>query len=255
MHIIVVGAGEVGSYVADRLSREGHDVAVVDLDPEQLRLVDDEIDVMAVRGSGTHPQTLHRAGVHGADLLVAVTSDDEVNLIASLLAKQKGVERTIVRIEAPELRSAEAAELRAASGADLVIDPDEETAHEILELLEYPGASEIAVMARGEVIIIGARLGADAPFVGRTLSSIAAEYEPDWEFLVGAVTRDNSTIIPRGDLRLLTDDQVRVVCKRRAKRMVSELLGLSRDIPHSVMLLGGGRTAEILARRLARRGV
>jgi trk system potassium uptake protein TrkA len=256
VHIIVVGAGEVGSYVAARLSREGHDVAVVEIDAERLRQVDSELDVLTVRGSGTHPKILEAAGVDRSDLLVAVTSSDEVNLVSSMLAKQRGVERTIVRIEAPELRGSESEELRSASGADLVIDPDEETAHEVLELLEYPGASEIAVMAGGEVIVIGARLGEDAPLVGRTLAEIADEYEPDWEFLVGAVTRGHETIIPRGgQVRLMADDQVRIVCKRRARRLTSELLGLTRDIPHNVMLLGGGRTAAILARRLERRGV
>jgi trk system potassium uptake protein TrkA len=256
VHIIVVGAGEVGSYVAARLSREGHDVAVVELDVDRLRQVDDELDVLTIRGSGTHPQILEAAGVDHSDLLVAVTASDEVNLMSSLLAKQRGVARTIVRIEAPELRGAAGSELRAASGADLVIDPDEETAHEVLELLEYPGASEIAVMAGGEVIVIGARLHDDAPLAGRTLAEIAAEYEPDWEFLVGAVTRGDETIIPRGgQVMLLAGDHVRMVCKRRARRLASELLGLTRDIPHNVMLLGGGRTAAILARRLERRGV
>ena len=144
------------------------------------------------------------AGIEKADLVVAVSSSDEANLVASLIAKQAGVERTIVRIEAAELRGPAGEELREAIGADLVIDPDEETAHEVLELLEYPGASEIAVMGGGEVVVIGARLHEEAPLVGRTLHEIAEEYEPDWEFLVGAITRDDETIIPRGDQRLPT---------------------------------------------------
>ena len=112
MQIIVVGAGEVGSYVADRLSREGHDISVIDTDAGRLREVDDALDVLTVYGSGTHPQILRRAGIETCDILVAVTSDDEVNLIASLYAKSVGVERSIVRIEAPELRGDDAAEVR-----------------------------------------------------------------------------------------------------------------------------------------------
>ena len=255
MHVIVVGAGEVGSYVADRLSREGHDVAMVDLDPDRLRQLDSSLDVLTVAGSGTHPSTLQLAGLDRSDLIVAVTSNDEVNLVASLIAKQHGVSKSVVRIEAAELRGKDCIDLRAAFGADLVIDPDEETAHEILELLEYPGASEIAVMGDGEAIVIGARLSESAELVGQSLSEIAAKYEPDWEFMVGSITRGDETIIPRGDYTLLANDLVRIVCKRRARRLVSGLLGLSRDVPHRVMLLGGGRTAEILARRLADRGV
>ena len=134
-----------------------------------------------------------------ASWVVAVTSNDEVNLVASLVAKRAGVARTIVRIEADELRSRASAELRQTFGADLVIDPDHETAERILNLLDYPGASEIAVMAHGEVIVIGTRLEAGAPIVGQRLSELAAQYEPDWEFMVGSISRGENTYIPRAD--------------------------------------------------------
>ena len=254
MHIIVVGAGEVGTYVAERLSREGHDVAVVERDAGRLRSIEEHLDVLTVGGSGTHPQTLERAGVDKASLVVAVTSDDEVNMLTSLLAKQAGVERTVVRLEATELRGSEAEDLRDAIGADLVIDPDEETAQEIIELLEYPGATDVAVMGGGEVIVIGARLGPQSPIIGQTLSAVAKAYEPDWDFLFGAISRGDQTIIPRGDHRLKADDLVRVVVKRRARRELLGLLGLDRRAPRRVMLLGGGRTAEIVADRLEDRG-
>lgn len=253
--MIVVGAGEVGSYVADRLSREGHDVAIIDLDLTRLGQLNEDLDVLTVAGSGTHPQTLERAGIATADLLVAVTSNDEVNLIASLLAKSIGVERSVVRIEAPELRAPEAAGVREASGADLVIDPDAETAAEVLELLDFPGADEVAHMADGEVIVIGARLPEHAPLVGRTLKDIGEEFEPDWDFVVGSIGRGDETIIPRRDHRLEPGDHLRVAVKRRARRLVIELLGLDRGRLNRVMLLGGGRTAAILAERLTERGV
>ena len=251
----MVGAGEVGSYVAERLSREGHDVAVVELDASRLRQLSDDLDVLTVEGSGTHPATLQRAGVEQAELLVAVTSNDEVNLISSLLAKSLGVPRTVVRIEAAELRGPDAQGVLNASGADLVIDPDAEAAAEVLELLDFPGADEVAYMAGGEVIVIGARLPADAPLLGRTLKDIGEEFEPDWDFVVGSIGRGEETIIPRRDHRLEPGDHVRVAIKRRARRMVTELLGLERGSLNRVMLLGGGRTAEILAERLSGRGV
>ena len=255
MHVIVVGAGEVGSYVAARLSRERHNVSVVDIDADRLRQLGSELDVLTVEGSGTHPSVLADAGLDDCELVVAVTSKDEVNLVASLIAKQRGVPATIVRIEAQELRGKDAAELRQTFGADLVIDPDHETAVRILDLLDYPGASEIAVMAHGEAIVIGARLGADAPIVGRWLSEIAADYEPDWEFLVGSISRGDDTYIPRTDYQLLPHDLVRVVCKRGARRRVAKLLGLGTGTVRHVLLLGGGRTAEILASHLVSRGV
>ena len=255
MHVIVVGAGEVGSYVAARLSWERHNVAVVDIDANRLRDLASKLDVLTVEGSGSHPSVLDDAGLDGCELVVAVTSKDEVNLVASLVAKQGGVPRTIVRIEAEELRSRGSADLRQRLGADMVIDPDHETADRILDLLDYPGASEIAVMAHGEAIVIGARLEADAPIVGRRLSELAAEYEPDWEFMVGSISRGENTYIPRADYMLMADDLVRVVCKRESRRRVATLLGLGTGTARHVLLLGGGRTAEILASRLMSRGV
>lgn len=255
MQVIVVGAGEVGSYVAERLSREGHDVAIIECSPSRLRAIDEELDVLAVLGSGTHPEALRQAGVEDTDILLAVTSDDAVNIVSSMLAKSLGVERTIVRIEAPQLRSRDAEGLRNASGGDLFIDPDDETANEILELLDYPGADEVTLMAEGEVVVIGAHLPAHSPLVDRTLADIADEYEPDWDFMVGSITRAGETIIPRRDHRLLVGDHLRVILKRRARRMVVDLLGISHGATRRVMLLGGGHTAELLAQRLAGRGV
>lgn len=254
VHVIVVGAGEVGSYVAERLSRESHDVVVVDRDRVALRDVEDHLDVLTVLGSGTNPEILAAAGIARADLVVAVTSQDEVNLVCCLVAKQAGVARCVCRLEDPDLRSRKQAALQDAMGVDLIIDPDHETAQEILELLEHPGASEVSAMAGGEVVVLGARLPADAPVVGRSLVDIACDHEPEWEFLFGVITRRGETIIPRGDVVLEANDLVRVLCKRKARRDLLRLLGLARRAPTRVMLLGGGRTAELVALPLRARG-
>jgi trk system potassium uptake protein len=256
VHVIVVGAGEVGSYLAERLSREGHDVAVIDKDRRRLAELDERLDVLTVQGNGTGPATLARAGIARAEVFVAVTSQDEVNLVACLAARLAGPAglRTIARLEDPELRDRPAAGLHRAVGVDLVIDPDTETAQEILDLLEYPGAREIAEMAGGEVVVIGARLAEGAPVVGLTLSELGARYEPEWEFLFGVITRGDQTIIPRGDQRLEAHDLGRVLCKKRARRQLMGLLGLQRGRLKRIMLLGGGRTAEVVARRLGARG-
>ncbi len=254
MYVIVVGAGEVGTYVADRLSREGHDVAVIERNRTALRAVSERLDVLTLLGSGTNPEVLREAGIDRAEMIVAVTSQDEVNLVCCLVGKQAGIARTVCRLEDADLRSRKSAALHDAMGVDLIIDPDHETAQEILELLEYPGASEVAEMAGGEVVVIGARLAPDAPIVGRTLMDIAAEYEPEWDFLFGVITRGEETIIPRGNVQLEADDLVRVLCKRKARRELMRLIGLARKAPRKIMLLGGGRTAEIVATSLDNRG-
>ncbi|MEZ5348331.1 MAG: Trk system potassium transporter TrkA [Microthrixaceae bacterium] len=252
MHVIVLGAGEVGSYVAERLSRQGIDVAVIENDPDRLAAVEEKLDVMAILGSGTHPGVLKRAGVGRAELLVAVTNDDEVNMMASLAAKQAGVDRTLVRLEAEELRSEAAADLRRVVGADLVIDPDQEAARDILQRREMPGASEVEVLAGGEVLIVGARLTADSSLVGKSLHEVATENEPNWEFLFGTISAAERRCIEGYELQ--ADDMVRVLCKRQARRRLMDVLDLAVRAPRRVLLLGGGRTAELVALPLARRG-
>jgi len=254
VHVIVIGAGEVGSYVADRLSKEGIDVYVIERDAKRAAHLAETIDVEVITGSGTHPSTLALAGVEAADLLVAVTKSDEVNLVASMLAKQADVPRTIVRLEAPELRGQDAAGLRRASKADLFIDPDEETSQEVLSLIEMPGASEVAKLGNGEVFVIGARVPEGAPIVGKSLIELGVENEPEWDFIVSSIRRGTETVIPRGDYTIEAYDLVRVVCKRSARRKVAKLLGLARDVPREILLLGGGRTATLVADKLRHTG-
>ncbi len=250
MRVIVVGAGEVGSYVADRLSREGVDVVVVERNAKRASALSDSADVEVITGSGTHPKVLAEAGVHSADLLVAVTKSDEVNLVASMLAREADVPHTVVRLEAPELRGFDAAGLRRTADADLFIDPDEETAQEVLSLIEMPGASEVAKLGNGEVLVIGARVPEGAPIVGKSLVQLGVENEPEWDYIVCSIRRGDQTVIPRGDYVIEAHDLVRIVCKRSARRSVAKLVGLARDVPREILLLGGGRTATLVAQKL-----
>ena len=262
MRIIVVGAGEVGTYVADRLSRQEHDIALIELDPERFRQIDAELDVLVINGSGTDPDALQRAGIDDTDLLVAATNKDEINLFSALLARQAGVNKTIVRVQSRKLRSKEVAALFDKFDDHLVIDPDQEVADSVLRLMEYPGAMDLSRMADEEVVIIGARLPAHAPMVGVSLHALGRELDPDWDFIVGTITRkvqeddqEEKTIIPRQDEVLREGDLLRVICKSRALRDVTDRLGIAKDVPRRALLLGGGRTAEMIAESLLYRGV
>ena len=264
MYIIVVGAGEVGSYVAERLSGQEHDIALIEVDPDRFKQVDQDLDVLAIRGSGTDPACLEAAGLERADMLVAVTANDEANLLAALLARQAGVGKTIVRVESRRLRRPAVNALFKGASDHLVIDPDEEVAQQILRMMEYPGALDVALMAGGEVVVIGARLPAGAPFVGASLDALGRELDPDWDFIVGTITRHGPdgdpdqpevTTIPRGDFVLQEGDLLRVVCKRRALKDVTQRLGIARDVPTRALLLGGGSTAQMLAEALIGRGL
>jgi len=264
VRIIVVGAGEVGTYVADRLSRQDHDVVLIEADRERFQRLEQEmegLDVLKVRGSGTDPEVLKEAGVDGTDLLVAVTKGDEVNILCALLARHAGVAKTVVRVESRTLRRAQSAALFAGADDHLVIDPDEKVAEAVLRLVALPGALELNEMAGGEVVVLSARLPGHAPLVGESLRRLGERLGPEWDFIVGSITRrdgeddEERTVIPRGDWTLREGDLLTVVCKRRALESLTRDLGLAREVPDHALLLGGGRTAEMLAGSLMERGI
>lgn len=254
MHVVIVGAGEVGWYLAQRLGAEGNDVVVVEQDEVVAGAIGAELDVQVVVGSATVPSTLRTAGIERADLLAGVTQNDEVNLLASLLAKEFGVAQTVVRIQTEELRGPLGERLLEVMGADVIIDPDADTADEIMELAHVSGADEVYPMSGGELLVLGAVIGAASPFVGHDLAQIGRSFEPDWRFLFGALTRDGETVIPRGDQVLEAGDHVRVLTTRSARREILELLGAATRRARRVMVLGGGAVGTRVAERLQGEG-
>ena len=149
MRIIVVGAGETGTYVAERLNGQGHEVALIEKAPERFLEVREQSDFLTVPGSGTDMDVLQAAGIDDTHLLVAVTRSDETNILSALLARRAGVAKTVVRVESRSLRRAEVDALFDGADDHLVIDPDEEVAEAVLRLMEYPGALELRRMAGG----------------------------------------------------------------------------------------------------------
>ena len=258
MRILIVGAGEVGSYVAARLSREGNDVVVVDELRDPLTKIERDNDILTVVGDATNPSTLHEAEVEKAEVLVAVTQSYKTNLLVCLQARQARGEEplsTIARIDDRELRGPAGRKIREAMGVDLVLDPDEQTAAAIQELLLDQGARNLFEMAGGEVLLVGARLSESAPVVGRSVREVGTADEPEWDFIFGEIIRDGESHVVREDMVLQAQDLLRVICRRKGRRELMSLLGLQRTEVKRVMLLGGGRTAELLAQRLQDRGV
>ena len=254
MRVIVVGAGEVGVHVADRLSKEQHDVVVVDVAPERLDYVQSHLDVAVIEGSGASPAVLKRAGLKDAGLLLAVTSVDEVNLVCCMTARGgEGLTR-VARVSNPDFYEERAQLQPELFGVDLLINPERELALETFRLLQSTAATDLIVFAHGAVQILGLRVTDTAPVAGRTLAEVGAEM-PHRQLLTVAVERDGTTLVPTGATEIHAGDHVYVIAAEAEIPRALELTGHEPAQVQRVMLGGGSVEAYYLARLLQQHGV
>ena len=249
MRTIVVGAGEVGYHIAKRLVQEGHDVVIIEDNAAVKERVEKELDVLVVQGHGASPTALEEAGVAKTDMMIAVTDEDEVNLIASVLAKEYGVATTIARARNPELSGSPFLRSGRRLGIDLVINPDQAVAEEIAKLVHVPAAAEVAFFAEGKVQLLGIHVGAKAPALGKRLKDLIS-FQAEHPFLVTAISRKEVLQIPRGETVIEPGDHLYLVARRDDIPDILTLLGRQEEPPRGVLIIGGGRVglrvAEIL---------
>ncbi|MGK7369998.1 MAG: NAD-binding protein, partial [Candidatus Halalkalibacterium sp. M3_1C_030] len=207
MKIIIIGAGEIGYDLASVLSKEKHDVIVVDRDKSCLDKVAENLDVLCYEGNATSAEDLVEAGVKDADIMIAVTSIDEVNMIASLMSKRLGAEMVIARVRSDELSRPNAPLKSTELGIDVLIHPEQSAAQEIVRLIKRASASDLINLADGKMQLIGLRIGKASPLTGKLISEYAQEF-PDITFRVTAISRKGLTIIPSGTLRIQALDQL-----------------------------------------------
>jgi trk system potassium uptake protein TrkA len=238
MRAIVIGAGVVGFDVAKLLSQAEHDVVVVDMDADALAHVNEKLDVMTVEGNGTSTATLEKAGIRDARILVAVTAIDEVNIIACMLGDRLGVETTIARVRSDELTSTETVLDSRDFGIDLIIHPEESAAAEVTRLIRRASATDVLMLADDRLHLVGLRLDAHSPVIGRSLQELVME-RPELRFRVMAIARGIRTILPGGSERLRKNDQIFILARPKTIPPVLELLGKSDQRLQNIMILGG----------------
>jgi trk system potassium uptake protein TrkA len=249
MRTIVIGAGEVGYHIAERLSREGHEVVVIEQDAAVRVRVQDELDVMTVEGSGSSPRVLEEAGVREASLLIAVADIDEVNVAACLLAKEYGVATRIARVRDPDFSESEFLDRGKRLGIDLLINPNIVVADEILDLIKTPAAAEVGKFAEGRVLMLGVQIPPRAPILDRPLRLLRS-FHAATPFLIVAVMRDGKLILPDGETVLREGDHIYIVSKRESVNAILTLLGKDASIVERVMVIGGGRMGLRIAQLL-----
>ena len=244
MKILIVGLGKIGYAIAQQLEGEKHDLTLVDASVEALSRAENSIDAMFVTGNGAGVSTLIQAGVREADLVIAVTENDEVNLICCLMAKKLGAKRTVARVRNPEYFR-EAAVLRREIGLDMTINPEYAAAQEIARILRVPAAFSVESFARGVVELIGFQVTEGSPLSGIPL--IEYNRRNPGSILLCAAKRGDEVIVPNGNFVPLPGDLVYVIGSPDETTRVLKRTGKDVNPARRVSILGGGRIAIYLA--------
>lgn len=248
MKIIIVGAGKVGYALAEQLCRENHDVTIIDSSEDALRRACDTLDVMGFKGNGVNISVLTEAGASDADLLVAATNMDELNMACCLTAKNLGTRYTIARIRNPEYYSSMGT-IKRNFGIGMVINPEHATAMEIARLLRFPSAANMESFCRGRVELMSFRVQEDDFITGKPLHTLSDRIRK-LSMLFCAVERDDRVIIPNGSFVPQADDKLYIIGKPAGLDEFFRLLGrYSHKIRH-VFVVGGGRVSIYLTQLL-----
>jgi trk system potassium uptake protein len=256
MRIIILGGGAVGALVAQRLIREKNEVTIVEASADRCAELEEVLDAKIIQGDASSIKVLERAGLITADMLIAVTSSDQTNVLGCLIAQAFAN----VRIKVARLRTHEIDRWRAICssrllGIDLVIHPDSETVERILDVIALPGVSDIVSFADGRVKLFGMTIEADSWLAGKSIANVAAE-NPPVSFLVALIFRESRVIIPRGDDRLLAGDHVYIVVPESGIDEVLSFAGVRKvDKVQRVFVVGGKQLGIEAALRLEAMGV
>ena len=251
MRVIIVGAGEVGFHIAQRLAVENKEVVVIDKSDEALRKIAETSDVQTIKGSGSSPKVLEEAGVGKADILLAVTDSDEINLIACFFANMLSENLTKLARVRHEMYT-DYGHLLTGDGADItkIINPDEEVVNSVLRLMTVPGAVEINEFANGKIRLIGVNLPDDSPLIGIKLFNLREAIGDELGIVIAALVRNGELIIPSGLDVIQKDDLVYFVCDIRDQDEIMKRLGSFADPVRKVMIIGGGNIGFRLAKAL-----
>ena len=252
LKIIIVGCGKVGSTLVDILSKEGNEITIIDKNAKNLETLTNTFDIMGIEGNGASFKTQEEAGIKNADLMIAVTGSDELNLLCCTVAKQVGDCATIARVRTPEY-SREIQYLTDQLGLAMIINPEFEVAKEISRILCMPSALEVSSFAHGQAELIKFKITEDSVLNQIRICDLPSVINT--KILVCAIERDDKVFIPSGNDRILSDDIISFVSPRRnVKDFFSQIRVRSSKIKN-VMIIGGGKAAYYLANILLNMGM
>lgn len=251
MRIVIAGAGKLGFSIAQLLAEDQFDVVVVEIDPKHKEIVQNALDVLAIEGNSCSPLTFKDPDVRDADVIIACTNSDEVNMVTCLLAKQHGIKHTVARIRNLDYAIHASAMLHDDMKIDLVINPERITAVEIDHILMTPSALNVDEFADGKVRMFEAKIKEDSPLVNIPLKDLQIPKD----ILMAMLFRSHKMIIPRGNDFVLPGDNVYFVGKHEAIREFESSFGNTYAKLEKVLIIGAGRTGRFLAPMLEEQGI
>ncbi len=252
MKIIIVGCSRVGETLAAQLGKEDNDVTIIDLNSDKINEVTSKYDVMGIVGNGATHTTLVEAGINSADLLIAVTDSDELNLLCCMLAKKTGNCRVIARVTSPEY-NADISYLKDELGIEMIINPEHASAEEVARVLNFPTAIKIETFAKGRVELITFRLNDGCPLIGMKVKEVVTHIKCD--VLICTVERDGEAYIPTGDFVFEEKDVISVVSSRRKAVNFFKKINYKMEAVRDVMIAGANEMTHYLCTLLKGSGI
>lgn len=251
MKIVIIGGGKVGVTLATQLTKEGHDIVLIDNDRQVVKHTDAALDMLVMYGNGASVDVLRTAGVDDSDLLIAVTPQDELNLMCCIIARKLGCQNTIARVRNPEYAS-QAYFFSDDLGISMTINPEWTAAREIFRLMQIPGFLKRDSFAKGRAEIVEIIVNKDSPLKDLQLSELHKRIKV--RVLVCAIERGDEVFIPSGTFRLQTGDKIYVTAPATELVQLVKSLGMRNRKTRNAMIIGGSRIAQYLADMLMRTG-
>lgn len=252
MNIIIVGGGKVGAEITAALAKEGHDIVVLDTDPDVVKKLTDDYDVMGVCGSGVICANLIEAGAENARLIISTTSQDEINLLCCIIAKKLGARHSIARVRNPELVD-QLPFMQSELGISTLVNPDFYAASEIAQVLQIPSAIKIDTFAKGRLLLAELKVDAGGKLDGMALHMLRRTFGA--KILVCAVSRKDEIYIPGGNFVLEQDDHIYITASHPELLAFLNAAGYASGRIRNAMIVGGSRIAFYLAQQLIETGV
>ncbi|MCH5266511.1 MAG: Trk system potassium transporter TrkA [Lachnospiraceae bacterium] len=252
LQIIIVGCGKVGATLIEQLSKEGHDITIIDRNPEKIQEMTNLYDVMGLVGNGASYSVQMEAGIEKTDLIIAVTGSDELNLLCCTVAKQVGDCAAVARVRTPDY-SKEATYLREQLGLTLIINPELEAAREMARILFLPTALDVNTFAHGQAELIKFKMPENNILDGMTIANLGKNITND--ILICDIERDGQVYIPDGNFRMAQGDIITFVASRPVIRSFLEQIGFATKQVRNTMIIGGGKASYYLAAQLLHMGI